>query len=68
MSGSMKTIFHVRFFGDKGKRAWVVETKLMFYNDKSDVEVLLKKVKEEVSDFVCFPARNTPVIDLVGTS
>lgn len=49
LSGVPKITYHVRFFGDKGKRAWVLENKMMPYNNKDDLELLLKKSKQEVS-------------------
>lgn len=46
--GLPKTVYHVRFFGDKGKRAWIMEPKMMQYNNKDDVELLLQKAKKQV--------------------
>ncbi|KAG5889204.1 hypothetical protein JTB14_033282 [Gonioctena quinquepunctata] len=40
-----RTLYHVRFFGDKGRRAWISKHKLMIYSSKKDLENIYNKMK-----------------------
>ncbi|RZC37702.1 PWWP and/or PHD domain containing protein [Asbolus verrucosus] len=40
-------LYHVRFFGDKGRRSWVNSTRIMLYCGKDDLEKLAKVLKAE---------------------
>lgn len=43
------SIYHVRFFGDKGRRAWVYSHCLIPFTDKNDFDALAKNASFTVS-------------------
>lgn len=42
-------MYHVRFFGDKGRRAWVNASCIFPFKKEDDLEVLAKSGKASVS-------------------
>lgn len=42
------TYYHIRFFGDNGRRAWIHKNHLMHYCSKHDLEMIVNKMKSEV--------------------
>ncbi|CAG9760569.1 unnamed protein product [Ceutorhynchus assimilis] len=40
-------LYHVRFFGDSGRRCWIKEGVIMLYNSKNDLEMIVKKLESE---------------------
>nr|XP_023029170.1 uncharacterized protein LOC111517303 [Leptinotarsa decemlineata]XP_023029171.1 uncharacterized protein LOC111517303 [Leptinotarsa decemlineata]XP_023029172.1 uncharacterized protein LOC111517303 [Leptinotarsa decemlineata] len=40
-----RTLYHVRFFGDKGRRAWISKHKMMVYASKDDLEKIYREMK-----------------------
>lgn len=47
--GTLYIIFHVRFFGDKGRRAWVQFTNMIPFTKENDLDVLAKTASVAVS-------------------
>jgi hypothetical protein len=43
--------YHVRFFGDRGRRSWVNANHMMLYCGKDDLDKLAKMLKAEVKIF-----------------
>ncbi|XP_030759149.1 uncharacterized protein LOC115884634 isoform X2 [Sitophilus oryzae] len=41
------TLYHTRFFGDKGRRAWIKENHLMLYNSRDDLSIALRTIRLE---------------------
>lgn len=46
---TMSIIFHVRFFGDKGRRAWVKFSNMIPFTKENDLDVLAKTASFAVS-------------------
>ncbi|CAH0555529.1 unnamed protein product [Brassicogethes aeneus] len=41
------SLYHVRFFGDKGRRAWIKNTHMVHFCSKNDLNFIAKKMKEK---------------------
>ncbi|XP_018579140.1 uncharacterized protein LOC108917152 isoform X2 [Anoplophora glabripennis] len=42
-----KEMYHVRFFGDNGRRAWISKQQIMLYSNRDDLKLLREKMKYE---------------------
>nr|CAH7733445.1 unnamed protein product [Callosobruchus chinensis] len=50
----IRTIYHVQFFGDKGRRAWINVTRTMPFNSSNDLKATIDRLEAEEGGYNLF--------------
>ncbi|VEN39926.1 unnamed protein product [Callosobruchus maculatus] len=54
MGRGIRTVYHVQFFGDRGRRAWINVTKTMPFNSSNDLKAMVDRLEAEEGGYNMF--------------